>query len=66
MFDQRAMQGTVARGCEASFSDIRRVAEEIHTGLEDADEAARRANVYPGERRAALGRHRLEYSGWNR
>jgi S1-C subfamily serine protease len=66
LYDERAMQGVVARGCDTSFSEIRRQADEIHAGILEADEAARRANVYPGERRAALGRQRLDFSGWSR
>ena len=65
-WDPRAMQGAVSPGCGAVFSDIRRIAEEIHAGVVAAEEAARLADVYPGTRRDVLHRNRLDYAGWNR
>jgi len=66
LWDPRAMQGAVAPGCEASFADIRRMADDIHAAVLGADEAARQADVYPGTRRDVLRRYRLDYNGWNR
>jgi hypothetical protein len=66
LWDPRAMQGVVAPGCGPPFADIRRIAEEIHAGVLAAGEAARRADVYPGEQRETLRRHRLDYAGWDR
>ncbi len=36
------------------------------TAVAAADEAARRADVYPGARRDVLRRGRLDYAGWNK
>jgi hypothetical protein len=66
LFDPQAMQGTVPSGCSAAFGDMRRTAERIRDEVLTADEAARRADVYPGARREVLRRFRLDYSGWNR
>ena len=66
LWDPRAMQGVVAPACVPAFNDFRRMAEEIHAGVRAAEEAARRADVYPGERRDTLRRHRLDYAGWDR
>jgi hypothetical protein len=62
LFDPRAMQGTVPAGCEAAFADLRSSANRIRDALRSADEDARRADVYPGARRDALRRFRLDYS----
>ena len=34
--------------------------------MQAADEAARRADVYPGTRRDLRQRYRLDYAGWDR
>ena len=66
LWDSRAMQGAVSPGCEGTFADIRRVADEIRSAVFAAGEAARRADVYPGTRREALQRNHLNYAGWDR
>ena len=66
LWDPRAMQGAVAPGCSIVFNDIRRTAQDIHDEVAGADEAARRADVYPGTRRETLRKSRLDYAGWNR
>jgi hypothetical protein len=58
------MQGVVAPGCVAYFTDFRRRAEEVRQAVVAADEAARRGDVYPGTRRDVLRRHRLDH--WTR
>jgi len=64
LWDPRAMQGTVSRSCGAYFGQIRQVAFTIRDAVNAADEAARRADVYPGARRDALHHYRLDYAGW--
>jgi S1-C subfamily serine protease len=59
-FDSRAMQGQVIAGCNLSFSDLQREAENIRASLSSADEAARRADVLPGDRRDTLRKYRLD------
>jgi len=66
LWDPRAMQGAVAPGCSVVFNDIRHTAQEIHDEVVGAEEAARRADVYPGTRRETLRKSRLDYTGWNR
>lgn len=66
VFDERAMQGAVSPGCGGWFADFRRQAAEVRDGVIAAEEAARRADVYPGFRRDARRRHRLDYPGWDR
>jgi S1-C subfamily serine protease len=64
LWDQRAMQGVVSAGCEPAFADIRRVAQDIRSGVLGAEEAARRTGVYPGTLRDVRRRHRLD--GWDK
>jgi S1-C subfamily serine protease len=58
-FDERA----VAPACAGFFADYKQSAAAVRSRLADADEAARRAGVYPGTRRAILARHRLQWDG---
>ena len=66
LWDTRAMQGVVASSCVPYFNDLRRRATEIQQAVGAADEAARRADIYPGTRRDVLRKNRLDYAGWNR
>jgi hypothetical protein len=66
VFDARAMQGVAASGCGLWFTDIRREADEVGAGVIAAEEAARRSDVYPGVRREARRRHRLDHPSWDR
>ena len=63
VFDEH---GSVAPGCDRWFADFRRQAAEVAAGVIAAEELARQADVYPGVRRDARRRHRLDYSGWER
>jgi S1-C subfamily serine protease len=66
LWDSRAMQGNVASNCSAYFEDFRRQANEVQQAVAALDEAARRADVYPGTRRDVLRKNRLDYAGWNK
>jgi hypothetical protein len=66
LFDARAMRGTVLEGCTNAFADARQQANAVRDGVVAADEAARRADVYPGARRDILKRYRLDYAAWHR
>ena len=60
------MQGAVANGCTNAFSDTQGQANAVREGVARAEEAARRADVYPGTRRDILRKYRLDYAGWQR
>jgi hypothetical protein len=66
VWDQRALPGVVSPGCEPTFTDIRRVAEDIRDGVLGAQESARRTGVYAGTLRDVRRRHRLDHAGWER
>ena len=61
LWDPRAMQGAVSPGCEQSFANARGAAQDIRAGVLTAQEAARRAGVYPGTLRDVRRRNRLEF-----
>jgi S1-C subfamily serine protease len=63
VFDEH---GSVSPGCDRWFADFRRQAAEVASGVIAAEEMARQADVYPGVRRDARRRHRLDYAGWER
>ncbi len=60
IWNPRAMPGAVPQWCAETFADVKRNAEQIHDEVLTAEEAARQAGVYPGARRDARRRHRLE------
>jgi S1-C subfamily serine protease len=66
LYDRRTLPASVAPGCEGWFVDFQREAAVIHAGVLQAEELARRADVYPGFRRDTRRKHRLDYPGWDR
>ena len=66
IWNPRAMQGTVASGCQSAFGDIQRTAAEISGQMVAAEEAARHNDVFPGLRRDLRRKYRLDYAGWDR
>jgi len=60
VLDPRAMKGPVAPGCEGSFGEVKRIAQEIQNGVVAAEESARQADVFPGTRRSLRQRFRLD------
>jgi hypothetical protein len=66
LFDARAMPGLVAPGCSVSFEELRQRANGIAADVRALDERAREADIYPGTRRDARRRYRLDYAGWDR
>jgi len=51
--------------CRTIYSDIERLSEEIRVEMAAADEAARRAWVYPGTRRSIRRKYLMDWSGWD-
>ncbi len=66
LWESGAMQGKVALGYENTYNDIRHHAEEIRTQVITTEEAARKADVYPGTRRELRHKYRLDYAGWDK
>jgi len=66
LFDPRAMQGAVSPTCGPWYSEVRRMAFDIRDQVLVLDERAREEGIYPGTRRDARRRYRLDYAGWDR
>ena len=66
VWEPRAMQGAVSSGCGPNYAEIRTRANTIRDEMLTLDEAARRADVYPGTRRELRRKYRLDYVGWDR
>jgi len=66
LLSERALPGVVAPSCGTFHGDFKRTAGEFRGLMLAADEAARRAGVYPGARRDARRKHRLSHPAWDR
>lgn len=65
LLEQTPLQGSVSPGCSEWLDDLRHRALVIARVQRDADEIARRADVYPGTRRDIRRRYRLDFEGWD-
>ncbi len=63
---RRSTSGAVDPGCSSWLADIRERAEAVGQAVAEAEESARRADVFPGVRRDLRRRHRLDFDGWDR
>jgi hypothetical protein len=66
LLSDRALPDAGSPRCSTYHADIRRDAGEFRDAMVQADEAAHRAGVYPGVRRDALRKYRLEFEAWGR
>jgi hypothetical protein len=66
LYENGALPGKIIIGYESTFNDLRRHAEEIRNQVIATEEAARRADVYPGTRRELRGKYHLDYQGWDK
>jgi hypothetical protein len=64
LWEQGALQGRPVKGMEVRFNDLRQAADQLRTALREAEDQARRDDVFPGTRRDLRQRHRLEHRGW--
>lgn len=65
LFERDALQGTFVRGSEARLEGYRKAARDLRTYLQEAEDQARRADVYPGTRRDLRARHGLDDRWWD-
>ena len=59
LFDDRTIRTGIAPSCGNWYAELARLAQQVRTAVLDADEAARRAGVYPGNRRDARQKFKL-------
>ena len=65
LWEKDALQGQPVKGYEGRAGLLREAAEQLRSQLREAEEQARRADVFPGTRRDLRQRHRLEHRGWD-
>jgi S1-C subfamily serine protease len=66
VFERDKLHGVVSPGCTGALSTVLNEANNIKRSVVVAEEAARRADVYPGVRRDLRRRYHLDYAGWDR
>ena len=66
LLDASSVAGTAAPACADWLGEIRQQAGRIDAAVQQAEERARRADVFPGARRDSRRRHRLDFDGWDR
>jgi S1-C subfamily serine protease len=66
LYDPRSPLHSTASNCARALNAFQDEADAINRTMLGAEEAARRADVYPGTRRDLRRRFRLDYSGWDR
>jgi S1-C subfamily serine protease len=66
LYDPGSPLHSTAAYCASALDGIQHEADAINGAMIGADEAARRADVYPGARREMRRRLRLDYTGWER
>jgi hypothetical protein len=54
------------KGYEGTLAELRRSADGLKRALQEAEEEARRADIYPGTRRELRRKFRLDHPGWER
>jgi hypothetical protein len=65
LWEKGALQGSPVKGQEGRAAALRRAADQLRGQFRDAEEQARRADVFPGTRRELQQRYRLDYRGWD-
>lgn len=66
LLDPRAVRGGAAPGCADWLDGLRDNGGRIDMAMQQAEEAARRADVFPGARRDLRRRYQLDFDGWDR
>jgi hypothetical protein len=65
LWENGALQGHPTKGYEAKATELRQAANKLRDLSREADDQARRADVFPGTRRELRQRYRLDYRGWD-
>jgi len=60
---QEVVEGAAVPGCGSWLADVKKRAWTIRSAAVEAEETARRADVYPGVRRDTRRKYRLDYPG---
>ena len=64
LWEKDALKGQPVKGHESKVNEIRQAADQLRNHLRDAEDQARRADVFPGTRREIRQHYRLDGRGW--
>jgi len=64
LWDDTAQFDVSSGACRDLFNQVVERGEAVKGGMARAEEAARAANLVPGDLRATRRRHSMEWSGW--
>ncbi len=65
LWEPGALQGKPVQGADRTFTELKEAAEFLRARLREAEDQARRDDVFPGTRRETRQRCRLEHRGWD-
>ncbi|MGH9386756.1 MAG: trypsin-like peptidase domain-containing protein [Vicinamibacterales bacterium] len=66
LFTDRSLPAPIPAYCTSYLADLKQDAANFRDQMQRADDAARRADVYPGARRDARRTRRLSHDAWER
>lgn len=64
LWEKGALQGNPVKGHEAEVVALRQAVDQLRARFREAEDQARRADVFPGTRRELHQRYRLNHRGW--
>ncbi|MCE1204876.1 MAG: trypsin-like peptidase domain-containing protein [Holophagaceae bacterium] len=65
LWERGALQGKPVKGYEAKLAELTQAADKLRELSRQAEDQARRADVFPGTRRDLRQRYRLDHRGWD-
>jgi hypothetical protein len=65
LWESGALQGQPVKGYESKVGEIRQQAETLRAYLAQAEEEARKADVFPGTKRDLRRKYNLDHRGWD-
>jgi hypothetical protein len=65
LWESGAMIGRPVKGYESRLNDLRTAADALRNALHEVEEEARKADVFPGTKRALRQRYHLDHRGWD-
>ena len=65
LWEKGALQGQPVQRARCRVAAVRQAADQLRNQFREAEDRARRADVFPGTRRKIREHFRLDYEGWN-
>jgi hypothetical protein len=64
LWEPGALHGNPVKGYESKIAELRQAVDHLRARLQEVENQAHRADVFPGTRRELRQRYRLEHRGW--